>query len=146
MGATSITELSRHLHARGLTRRGGDDCNPPFPPEHPFAMTERSGTDASDDDEAVRAIVDASDARVFRIDRAMRLTWANRASRERHGLAERTTGSLSEVFDAQKRAGTRCLGEDEMAKRARGRQEISCRVFCIEPRFEGVPAQRKVAL
>jgi PAS domain S-box-containing protein len=104
MGATSITELSRHLHARGLTRRGGDDCNPPFPPEHPFAMTERSGTDASDDDEAVRAIVDASDARVFRIDRAMRLTWANRASRERHGLAERTTGSLSEVFDAQKRA------------------------------------------
>lgn len=67
-------------------------------------MTRRPGTDASDDDEAVRAIVDASDARVFRVDRAMRLTWANRATRQRHGLAERTTGSLSEVFDAQKRA------------------------------------------
>ena len=98
-----MSGLSRHLHARGLTWRGADDSNPLLPPGFPSDMTQRTRTDALDD-EVTRAILDASDARVFRIDRAMHLTWANRALRERHGLAERTTGSLAEVFDAQKRA------------------------------------------
>lgn len=66
-------------------------------------MTQGFSHDAPDD-EAVKAIIDASDARVFRVDRAMRLTWGNRALRARHGLDERMGGSLAEVFDAQKRA------------------------------------------
>lgn len=107
MGAVSISigDLSRQLQARGLTRCGDDACNPPtgLPHRITSGMTQRSSNDGPDD-EAVKAIVDASDARVFRIDRAMRLTWANRAARERHGLGERMTGNLAEVFDAQKRA------------------------------------------
>jgi PAS domain S-box-containing protein len=107
MGAVTISigNLSRHLQARGLTRRGEDGCNrsPDLPCGIASGMTQGSSLDAPHD-EAVTAIVDASDARVFRIDRAMRLTWANRATRERHGLGERMSGSLSEVFDAPKRA------------------------------------------
>src|SRR5690606_31979629 len=104
MDAISMVDLSRRLQARGLTRRADDVCNSPSG-ALPVAleMTLHPSNDAPDA-QAVRAMIDATDARVFRVDRAMRLTWANRASRERSGLGGRLGGALSEVFDAPKRA------------------------------------------
>jgi PAS domain S-box-containing protein len=54
--------------------------------------------------EHLQSIVDASDARMFHVDRQFRLTWSNRALRERHGIADGTGAEVSTLFDAQKRA------------------------------------------
>ena len=93
-------------HAGRLTRPYDDACNPPLRVARTASipdMTSRSSNDPPAGDTA-QAIIDASDARVFRVDRDLRLTWSNRALRRRHGLAEGLGGSLAEVFDAQKRA------------------------------------------
>lgn len=93
-------------HPDRLTQAVDDACNSPLRVARTTPipdMTSRSSNDPPSTKTA-QAIVDASDARVFRVDRDLRLTWANRALRRRHGLAERLGGSLAEVFDAQKRA------------------------------------------
>ena len=89
-------------HTGRLTRLSDDACNPPLRVARTASipdMTSRSSNDPPARDTA-QAIIDASGARVFRVDRDLRLTWANRALRRRHGLAEGLAGSLAEVFDA----------------------------------------------
>lgn len=101
-----VTSGCRRAWSRRLTPRDGDASNPPADSARVATVPDmmlRSSNDGPGD-AVVQAIVDASEARVFRVDRAMRLTWANRALRERHGLARELGGSLAEVFDAHKRA------------------------------------------
>lgn len=54
--------------------------------------------------ERVQSMVDASDARMFHVDRQFHLTWSNRSLRERHGIADGTRADVSTLFDAPMRA------------------------------------------
>lgn len=52
----------------------------------------------------LQSILDASDARLFHLDPQFRLTWANRALRERHGIDGGAGAELATLFEPQKRA------------------------------------------
>jgi len=52
----------------------------------------------------LQSILDASEARLFHLDRQLRLTWANRALRERHRIADGAGADLESLFEPQKRA------------------------------------------
>jgi PAS domain S-box-containing protein len=50
----------------------------------------------------LQSILDASEARLFHLDRQFRLTWANRALRERHGIDDGAGAGLATLFEPQK--------------------------------------------
>lgn len=110
--SVSVPGQARREPDEGLTPAGEAciriDPSREHPRELATDMTRSPSNDPPDDEgpdeDTVKAIVDASEARVFRIDPSMRMTWANRAARERHGLGQRATATLAEVFDAPKRA------------------------------------------
>lgn len=51
----------------------------------------------------LQSILDSSEARLFHLDRQFRLTWANRALRDRHGIEDGAGMDVAALFEPQKR-------------------------------------------
>jgi signal transduction histidine kinase/CheY-like chemotaxis protein len=94
-GATALglAFVARRLR-RAQVPPGGravpERANPPAAPAPP--------------EQRLQSILDACEARLFHLDRDLRLTWANRALRERHGIADGAGADLATLFEPQKRA------------------------------------------
>jgi signal transduction histidine kinase len=72
----------------------------PAAPTRPLSV----GEPIAIDEHRLQSILDACEARLFHLDRQFRLTWANRALRERHGIEDGAGAGLASLFEPQKRA------------------------------------------
>jgi len=97
----AVTRLGGHdaktaplvLVLRAATAENQPETTSPHPADASQSTAER-----------LQSILDASDARLFHLDPQFRLTWANRALRERHGIDGGAGAGLATLFEPQKRA------------------------------------------